>query len=36
MPGPEEVLSFEMPPIRLHGGVELPDRISVRLQIRPR
>ena len=33
MPGPEEVLSFEMPPIRLHGGAELPDRLSVRVQI---
>lgn len=36
LPRPEEVLSFEMPPIRLHGRAELPDRFSVRVQIRPR
>ena len=36
LPGPEEVLSFEMPPIRLRGGAELPDRFSVRVQIAPR
>jgi hypothetical protein len=29
-------VSFEMPPIRLPGGAELPDRFSVRVQIRPR
>jgi hypothetical protein len=36
LPGPDEVLAFEMPPIRLHGGAELPDRFSVRVQIAPR
>ena len=35
MPGPDEVLSFELPPIRLpNGGAALPDQYSVRLRIR--
>jgi hypothetical protein len=32
MPGPEEVLSFEMPPITLAA----PDQLSIRLKIAPR
>ena len=35
MPGPDEVLSFEMPPIRLNGQ-EAPDQFSVRVKIAPR
>ena len=36
MPGPAEVLSFEMPPLQNPtGGPPLPDRLSVRLRIRP-
>jgi hypothetical protein len=36
MPGPEEVLSFEMPPITLNGRQAAPDQFSVRLKIAPR
>jgi len=36
MPGPEEVLSFEMPPITLNGRQAAPDQLSVRLKIAPR
>ena len=36
MPGPEEVLSFEMPPITLNGQPVAPDQLSVRLKIKPR
>ncbi len=36
MPGPEEVLSFEMPPITLNGQQAAPDQLSVRLKIAPR
>jgi hypothetical protein len=36
IPSPEEVLSFEMPPIRIDGQRELPDRFSIRLQLRPK
>jgi hypothetical protein len=35
MPGPEEVLSFEMPPVKL-SGQEAPDQFSVRVKITPR
>jgi hypothetical protein len=36
MPGPAEVLSFEMPPVRVpNGGPEVPDRFSVRVRITP-
>jgi len=36
MPGPAEVLSFEMPPLQNPtGGPLLPDRVSVRLRIKP-
>ena len=35
MPGPAEVLSFEMPPLYIpSGGAALPDRVSVRIRIR--
>ena len=36
MPGPEEVLSFEMPPITLDGQRAAPDQFSVRVKIAPR
>lgn len=36
MPGPEEVLSFEMPPITVNGQPVAPDQLSVRLKIKPR
>jgi hypothetical protein len=36
MPGPDEVLSFEMPPIRIKGQLAAPDQFSVRLKIAPR
>ena len=36
LPGPEEVLSFEMPPITLNGRQAAPDQFSVRLKIAPR
>lgn len=36
VPGPEEVLAFEMPPVELKGGRTLPDRFSVRLRVTPR
>jgi hypothetical protein len=35
LPGPEEVLAFELPPVRLPNGGEAPDQFSVRLQIAP-
>jgi hypothetical protein len=36
MPSPDEVLSFEMPPVRgAHGDPALPDQFSVRVRIRP-
>jgi hypothetical protein len=36
MPGPEEVLSFELPPLNLNGKLVAPDQFSVRLKIAPR
>jgi len=36
MPGPDEVLSFEMPPITLNGQPVAPDQLSVRLKVKPR
>ena len=33
LPGPDEVLSFEMPPLRAPDGVTLPDRLSIRVRI---
>jgi hypothetical protein len=36
MPGPDEVLSFEMPPLKLPGGTAVPDRFSVRVRVGPR
>jgi hypothetical protein len=35
MPGPEEVLSFEMPPLKTPEGVALPDRLSIRVRLAP-
>ena len=36
MPGPTEVLSFEMPPLQIPtGGPPLPDRLSVRVRLTP-
>jgi hypothetical protein len=35
MPGPDDVLSFEMPPIRVpNGGPAIPDQFSIRVRIR--
>jgi hypothetical protein len=36
LPGPDEVLSFEMPPLRASDGVTLPDRLSIRLRLTPK
>ena len=36
MPGPEEVLSFELPPLNLNGKLVAPDQFSVRVKIAPR
>ena len=33
MPGPDEVLSFEMPPLRTADGATLPDRFSIRVRV---
>jgi hypothetical protein len=33
MPGPDEVLSFEMPPLRIPGGATVPDRLSIRVRL---
>ena len=33
MPGPDEVVSFEMPPLRTADGVTLPDRFSIRVRV---
>ena len=33
MPGPADVLSFEMPPLRIPGGQPLPDRLSIRVRL---
>ena len=35
LPGPDEVLSFELPPLRTTEGATLPDRLSIRLRIAP-
>jgi hypothetical protein len=35
MPGPDEVLSFELPSVRLPGGRAIPDQFSVRVRITP-
>lgn len=36
LPGPDEVVSFEMPPVRVpDGGPAIPDRFSVRVRITP-
>jgi hypothetical protein len=35
LPGPDDVLSFEMPPIQV-GSETLPDRFSIRLKVTPR
>ena len=33
LPGPGEVLSFEMPPLRMPDGSTAPDRLSVRVRL---
>ena len=33
VPGPEEVIGFEMPPLRVPGGATLPDRLSIRVRL---
>ena len=35
LPGPDEVLSFEMPPLRTSEGVTLSDRLSIRVRLAP-
>jgi hypothetical protein len=35
LPGPDEVLSFEMPALRIPGGAALPDRLSIRIRLTP-
>jgi hypothetical protein len=35
MPGPDEELSFEMPPIRSQQGAAITDRFIVRLKVQP-
>lgn len=36
VPGPDDVLSFDLPPVRLPGGGTLPDRFSIRVRLTPR
>jgi hypothetical protein len=36
MPGPQEVLAFEMPPVYVEGAEPVPDIFSVRLTVAPR
>ncbi len=36
MPGPEEALSFEFPPLKINGELVAPDQFAVRLKIAPR
>ncbi|MCC7044322.1 MAG: hypothetical protein IT183_10685 [Acidobacteria bacterium] len=36
VPGPDQILSFELPPLQLPGGGVLPDRFSVRVRLTPR
>lgn len=36
LPGPDDVLAFEMPPLRVKGQAALPDQFSVRVRITPR
>jgi hypothetical protein len=33
MPGPDDVLSFEMPPLQVPGGQTLSDRLSIRVRL---
>lgn len=35
VPGPDQILSFELPPLRLPDGTTLPDRFSVRVRLTP-
>jgi hypothetical protein len=35
MPGPEEVLSFELPPLKIPGGAAVPDQLSIRVRLTP-
>ncbi len=36
VPGPDDVLSFDLPPVQLPGGNTLPDRFSIRVRLTPR
>ena len=36
MPAPDEVLSFELPPLRMTGRPAVPDQFSIRVRITPR
>jgi hypothetical protein len=35
VPGPEEVVSYEMPPIQMPGVGDVPDRFSIRVRLTP-
>ena len=35
LPGPDEVISLEMPPIRFNGRPALPDQFAIRVQVTP-
>ncbi len=36
VPSEDQILSFELPPLRLPGGATLPDRFSIRVRLTPR
>ena len=35
MPGPDDVVAFEMPPLKAAGAPSVPDKFSIRLRLRP-
>jgi hypothetical protein len=35
LPGPDDVVAFEMPPLKVIGAPSVPDRFSIRLRLRP-
>ena len=35
VPGPDEVISFELPPVQVPGGGEVPERLSIRVRLTP-
>lgn len=36
MPGPDDVIAFELPPLRLPGGGTLPEQLSIRIRVTSR